>query len=133
MRKFRGPSRESNGTPTPPPLAWALTAPDATFDGDCTGTHYKGPTWKCGSDGSTVEGNRIGDAPSPLPDAVAWLLLEAKSHSGDGRFSQVTFIQRLNTTGGKPPASAPTKAGEVVRVPYTADYVFFGPGATRVN
>src|SRR5882724_6597948 len=24
-------------------LAWALTAPDATFDGDCKGKHYKGP------------------------------------------------------------------------------------------
>src|SRR5436190_16496992 len=87
-------------------LAWALTAPDATFDGDCKGKHYKGPIWECSSDGSKVEGHRLDDAPAPVPDAIPWLLLEAKSHSGTGRFSEVTFIQRLNTAGRKAPASA---------------------------
>ncbi len=122
-------------------LAWALTAPDATFDGDCNGTHTKGPTWTCTRDGSAVEGHKIENVPAPTPPsstttppapgAVDWLLLEAKSHSGEGRFADVSFIQRLSTTGGTPPATAPTRAGEVVRVPYTADYIFFGPGAVR--
>jgi hypothetical protein len=114
-------------------LTWGLTAPDAVFDGDCTGTHSKGPIWKCISDGSTVEGHKLENVPAPTPGAVDWLLLEPKSHSGDGRFSQVTFIQRLSTTGGKAPTSPPSKVGEVVRIPYTADYVFFGPDAKRAN
>jgi len=114
-------------------LAWALTAPDATLSGDFKGRHTKGPTWECTDDGSKVEGRKVDSAPAPAPDAVDWLLLDAKSHSGEGRLSKVSFIQRLNTAGGKAPAAAPLKAGDVVRVPYTADYIFFGPGAKRAD
>jgi hypothetical protein len=114
-------------------ITWGLAAPDAIFDGDCIGTHFKGPIWKCITDGSTVEGHKLENVPSPTTGAIDWLLLDAKSHSGEGRFSQVTFIQRLNTTGGKAPATAPSKVGEVVRVPYTADYVLFGANAKRAS
>jgi hypothetical protein len=115
-------------------ITWGSSAPDAIFDGgDCIGTHFKGPIWKCITDGSTVEGHKLENVPATTTGAVDWLLLDAKSHSGEGRFSQVTFIQRLNTTGGKAPATTPSKAGEVVRVPYTADYVLFGPNAKRAS
>lgn len=112
-------------------LAWVFTAPDATFEGSCKGTHYKGPTWECAGDHSKVVGHKLEEAPAPAADAVPWLLLDASSHEGHGMLSSVTFIQRLSTTGGKAPADHPLKAGDVARVPYTADYVFFGPGAKR--
>src|SRR5262249_49113230 len=35
-----------------------------------------------------------------------------------------TYIQRVNTVGGKAP-TAPGDVGEVVRVPYTAEYFFY--------
>lgn len=115
-----------DGNPT-----WKLKAPDATFIGKgVEGRHYAGPTWECTTDGSKVVGRKIAEEPSPVPNAVAWLLLEAKSHEGNGVFSQVTFIQRIHTSGGKAPATTGAKVGDEVRVPYSADYVFFGPGAT---
>ena len=111
--------------------AWKLKAPDATFTGDITGTHYKGPTWECAADGSKVMGHKLREHAAP-GDAVPWLLLDASGHEGKGVLSDVTYIQRLHTTGGKAPAAAGAKTGDEVRVPYTADYVFFGPGATPV-
>lgn len=119
-------SHDAGGTPT-----WKLKAPDATFSGGgIEGRHYAGPTWECTTDGSKVVGRKIAEHPSPDPNAVAWLLLEAKSHEGNGVFSKVTFVQRVQTAGGKAPATAGAKAGDEVRMPYSADYVFYGPGAT---
>jgi len=113
-------------------LAWVLKAPDATFTGDngLTGKHYAGPTWESTTDGSKVVGRKLADHASPVDGAIPWLLLEAASHDGSGTFAGVTFIQRVNTAGGKAPSVADAKAGDEVRVAYTADYVFYGPGAT---
>ena len=46
-----------------------------------------------------------------------------------GVLTQVTSIQRINTKGGKAPASGcdAGHAGQEVRVPYSADYLFFAP------
>jgi hypothetical protein len=49
---------------------------------------------------------------------------------GNGTFSHVTFIQRINTAGGKAPAAGDAKVGDEIRQPYTADYIFYGPGTT---
>ena len=38
-----------------------------------------------------------------------------------------TFIQRVNTTGGKAPSTDGAFVGQVARVPYTADYFFYRP------
>ena len=120
--------------------SWKLKAPDATFsDGHgIEGRHYAGPTWECTTDGSKVIGRRIAEDPSPDANAIPWLLLSAASHQGQGVFSGVTFIQRLNTTGGKPPAipsSAPADGTNPTeaKVPYSADYVFYGAGATKLR
>jgi len=41
----------------------------------------------------------------------------------------VTSVLRINTKGGKAPASGCDRnhAGQDLRVPYSADYVFFAP------
>lgn len=111
-------------------LAWTLKAPDATFENAAglKGKHYAGPTWEA-ADGSKVTGRKIKEHASPEADAVAWLLLAAKDHEGSGRFAAVTYIARIHTSGGKPPAIGDAKAGAETRVPYTADYIFYGPGA----
>lgn len=109
-------------------LSWKLKAPDATFAGDgLEGTHYAGPTWKS-SDGSSVKGRKVREHASPS-GAVPWLLIEATAHEGSGKLEQVSYIQRLNTTGGLAPAVGAAKTGDEAKVPYTADYVFFGKGA----
>jgi len=110
-------------------LSWKLKAPEATFSGSgIQGTHFAGPTWKSSTDGSAVKGRKLREHPS-VPGAVPLLLIEATEHEGTGKLQQVTYIQRLNTTGGVAPATGNAKSGDEVKVPYTADYVFFGQGS----
>ena len=67
-------------------------------------------------------------SPSPDADSIAWLLLVATAHLGEGVLANVTNIQRLNTKGGKAPAGGCDAAhdGQESRVAYTADYFFYG-------
>lgn len=114
-------------------LQWVLKAPDATLynhGGQLLGWHYGGPTWEA-RNGSKVIGARVSSAPSPNPDSIPLLLLEAVSHAGHGMLSKVTYIQRLDTVGGLAPAEAPTVAGAEVSVPYTATYVFYKSGGPK--
>jgi hypothetical protein len=107
--------------------AWVFVAPEAvlyTHDGaGVIGTHYAGPTWESAS-GSTVVGAVVERA-TPDASAIQWLLLGAVSSDGPGIFDGVTFIQRVNTVGGKAPATPGSAVGELVEVPYTADYYFY--------
>ena len=64
--------------------------------------------------------------------AVAWLLLDVvgsqNGPTGGDTLTKTTFVQRLNTKGGLPPAtgcSSLTDVGNKAFVPYTADYFFY--------
>ncbi len=66
--------------------------------------------------------------------AIDWLLLSAASTApgpdGD-RLVKTTYIQRIDTTGGRTPTATDcnaTTAGTEVEVPYTADYYFWKRG-----
>jgi len=71
-----------------------------------------------------VVGKRV-DFCSPDSTAIDWLLLQAVSTDGPGVFSQVTYIQRVNTTGGLKPTTPGSSVGAVARAPYTAEYYFY--------
>jgi hypothetical protein len=60
----------------------------------------------------------------PNPGSIALLRLDAADTSGAGIFSKVTFIQRLDTTGGVSPTGA-CKTGDTQEVAYTAKYYFY--------
>jgi hypothetical protein len=112
-------------------FTWTLKAPDAQlFDkaGKPFGKHSAGPSWEA-SDGSRVTGKAVANAPSPDADSIPWLLVNILSHDGSGALSSATTIQRLNTKGGKAPASGCDAAhvGREVRVRYSADYLFYAP------
>jgi hypothetical protein len=112
-------------------FAWTLKAPDAQLfdkDGKPFGKHFAGPSWEA-SDGSRVTGKAIANAPSPDADSIPWLLVNIVSHNGRGVLWSVTTVQRINTKGGKAPASGcdGAHAGQEVRVPYSADYLFYAP------
>lgn len=109
---------------------WDPFAPQAglfaeeNFFGE-VGSHYGGPTWESKS-GSKVEARRVlGTGCTPDPTAVAWLLLSKHRTEGSGIFSTVTFIQRVNTTGGLAPTEPGMTDGETKEVPYTAEYYFY--------
>jgi hypothetical protein len=110
--------------------SWELKAPDAQLlgsDGRVLGHHFAGPTWKA-TDGSSVAGKPIAARPSPEPGSIPWLLLDVVRHDGSGTMSRVFSVQRLNTNGGKAPTTGceQSHAGAQTRVPYEAEYYFYG-------
>jgi hypothetical protein len=115
----------------PAQYIWTLKAPDAQLfdkDGKPFGKHFAGPSWEA-SDGSRVTGKAVANAPSPDADSIPWLLVNIVNHEGTGVLSRATSVQRINTKGGKAPASGcdAAHAGQEVRVPYSADYLFYAP------
>jgi hypothetical protein len=113
------------------PFGWKFQGPEAELldsGGHVIGKHYAGPTWES-ADGSSVVGVVLAHDDGPDPAAIPWLLLSAKATNGTGVFGKVLSIQRLHTAGGQAPSVAcdATNAGQVARVPYSADYYFYGP------
>jgi hypothetical protein len=114
--------------------AWTLKAPEAKLydvENNEVGSHGAGPSWMY-KDGSSVVGARVAAMDAPGGDAIQWLLLRATSSAGSGLFTQVTYVQRVNTMKGKAPATgcdASTSPTLENRVAYSADYYFYKGGA----
>jgi len=109
--------------------SWVFRAPEAVLFADASangeiGIHYGGPTWETQS-GSKVIGGAVANAPSANPDSVPWLLVRVVSTEGPGVLERTTYIQRVNTLGGKAPSTDGTTVGEEAHVPYTAEYYFY--------
>lgn len=107
---------------------WYFVGPTADLSADAGGNsllgiHYAGPTWVSNS-GSGVVG-RLVDKCTVDANSIPWLLLSAVSSRGPGIFEGTTFIQRINTVGGNAPTTPGAAYGEMARVPYTAEYVFY--------
>ena len=115
---------------TPVAYQWQFVAPQADLY-DVTnkkvGTHSQGPTWQL----STVD-SMFGQAftppkvaPSPDANGIDWLLLMPKTGKPPiGVFAEVDYIQRIDTKGGKAPATPPSNANETADIHYTAIYRF---------
>jgi uncharacterized protein DUF3455 len=109
---------------------WTLKAPEAElFDeqGKPIGKHFGGPTWQL-DDGSQVTAKMVAKTDAPDPKAIPWLLVTVTGHSGSGKLSGVTSIQRVNTVGGRAPtASECTSQSREVefKSSYSADYYFY--------
>jgi hypothetical protein len=135
-------------------VAWKLVAPQATLFETVNGaigrqltTHFLSanpdedglprPTWQHSADTSRVWGKLVDSSADPdyvEAGAIPWLLLKRAGKevgpSGGSALSQTTYIHRLNTSGGRPPAAGCSVAadiGALVLVPYRADYFFYGP------
>jgi len=110
--------------------AWTLKAPEAElFDeqGNVIGKHFGGPTWQL-NDGSQVTGKMVAKVDAPDAQAIPWLLVTVTGHSGIGKLSGVTSIQRVNTVSGLPPAASEcSESSEEVefKSSYSADYYFY--------
>ena len=131
--------------------AWKFVGPQATlFVGlrpyvQQLTTHFLSPnpdesgiaraTWQGSFDSSRVWARAVktvDDTTVIGTGNIPWLLLQRvgsqRGPTGGSLLSQATFDQRINTTGGVPPAtgcSAATDAGAMALVPYGTDYVFF--------
>jgi hypothetical protein len=121
-------------------FGWTFVGPEADLK-DCNSAvigHHQAsdggagfPEWIETSDGTFVVGQKVAAfTPDGGAASVPWLLLHAVSHGGTGTLSQAQYIQRVNTDGGIAPgqSTCDTSAlGTTTKVPYTADYYFFGP------
>jgi hypothetical protein len=107
-------------------LAWQFREPVATLldeSGKTVGRHYAGPHWEL-DDGSLVLAKAVGRAPGATPQDIPLLKLETTSRRGNGRLTEVSTIQRLETKGGTAGGPCST-AGALMSVPYSADYAFY--------
>jgi hypothetical protein len=109
--------------------AWGPAVPSAILydkKGKEIAIHFAGPTWQY-QDGSSVLGMKAAGV-TVTADAIDWLLVKAVSTTmgpeGGDKFTDTTYIQRINTTGGLAPAGA-CVSGSTASVPYTADYYFY--------
>jgi hypothetical protein len=133
------------------PSGWTFTGPQATLfvtfpwvNGPIwqqIATHFLSPNvaeegtlrpvWQSSLDTSLTMAKSIASSSDPAyvaASAIPWLLLQAVGSqagpTGGSAFSQTTFIQRVNTSGGMMPEGW-CSVGERAFVPYTADYVFY--------
>jgi Protein of unknown function (DUF3455) len=131
-------------TTTPGTFAWQFQAPFAFLKAD-NGTnviHSTGPTWLYTQDGSEImakvgqftnpDGSVVPASATPNASAIPWLRLDVTVHLGsNGLFSNVDQVQRLYTRGGIAPKSGcnlnAANNHVIHSVPYTAEYVFWGP------
>jgi len=113
-------------------FSWTLKGPRADLR-DSTGkmiiTHSAGPKWQH-NDGSFVTGKVTAKENSPDANSIPWLLLAANSAQSDvGALGNVSFIQRIRTDGGQPPATGCDAGhkGDETQSNYSADYIFYAP------
>ena len=117
---------------------WRLLGPDARLydaDGKIVGRHFYGPSWEA-NDGSEIKGEVLEANASPGgPGNAPWLVLRVVSEQGQGVFAQVQMITRTDTQGGGAPKPACTNANEgvIVKVPYSARYIFFSQPPTAAG
>ena len=134
---------------TPSGVAWSSPSrPQATLFDDHdrqTLTHFLSPnpdeggtlraTWQHSGDTSSVWAMPVeqsDDSDYVEPGAIPWLLLQVVGSEpgpkGGGALARTKYIQRVNTSGGKAPATGCTQIGEAGTrrfVPYSADYLFY--------
>ena len=110
--------------------AWRFRQPEAELvdaQGRPVGRHGANFSFEH-DDGSRLLGTVVAHDPAASPDTLPWLLLSAKSF-GKGAFGGISFVQRVNTRGGMPPTGCSAgQASRLLRVDFSADFVFYRPG-----
>jgi len=125
---FRCEKRDGQG-------AWAFRQPDAELldaAGKVVGRHGANFSFEH-VDGSRLVATIAAHDEAPKPTDLRWLLMTTRSF-GKGAFEGVTHVQRINTTGGMPPAGCDAAhAGRVLRIDFTSDFLFYRPRATSAQ
>jgi len=112
-------------------LAWMFRQPEAELldgSGKVVGRHGASFSFE------HVDGSRLLSTVAAYDDApkatdLRWLLLTTRSF-GKGAFEGVTHVQRVNTQGGMPPARcAANQLGQLLRVDFRSDFIFYRPHA----
>lgn len=108
-------------------MSWAFRQPEAElFDasGKTVGRHGASFSFEHG-DGSRLLSTVVAYDEASNPNDLRWLLMTTRSF-GKGVLDGITHVQRVNTVGGMPPprCEAP-QLGQLLRVDFKADFVFY--------
>ncbi len=109
---------------------WVYVAAETDLidgQGKRIGNHtFPPPLWQA-LDGSKLIGTIKANSKAPQAGAASWLLVTTRSTGGEGRFSKITSLQRVNTQGGIAPTRLcdGTTIGAKERVAFTSDFVLF--------
>lgn len=108
---------------------WVFRQPDADLLNDrgvVVGRHGASQSFEH-SDGSRLTASIIAYDDAPRAGDLRWLLLATRSF-GKGAFEGVTQVQRVNTSGGMPPERCDkSQANQLLRVDFSADFIFYRP------
>jgi hypothetical protein len=108
-------------------LTWVFRQPDAELldaRGTVVGRHGANFSFE-NVDGSRLVATITAYDDAPKPTDLRWLLMTTRSF-GKGAFEGITYVQRINTTGGMPPERCEAaQLNQVLRVNFTADFVFY--------
>lgn len=113
-------------------LNWVFRQPDAElFDAGGKVVARHGASFSFEHvDGSRLLSTVAAYDEAPKATDLRWLLLTTRSF-GKGAFDGVTHVQRVNTQGGMPPARCGTnQLGQLLRVDFNSDFVFYRPRAS---
>jgi hypothetical protein len=109
--------------------AWVFRQPQAELldsSGKAVGRHGANFSFEH-DDGSRLVSNIAAYDDAPKPTDLRWLLLTTRSF-GKGALENVSHVQRVNTSGGMPPARCEaSQLNQLLRVDFTSDFVFYRP------
>ncbi len=126
VQKYKAQAKPGSNPVT---YEWVFVAPQATLydaNNKVVGTHGAGPFWQVSAHDSVFAQHY--NPAKTLPSSngsIDWLMLMPKAgKTATGIFSNVSYIQRIATVGGKAPSVLPTTDTETTEVRYTAIYRF---------
>jgi len=110
-------------------MLWVFRQPQAELldsSGKAVGQHGANFSFEH-DDGSRLVSTIAAYDEASKPTDLRWLLLTTRSF-GKGALENVTHVQRVNTSGGMPPARCEaSQLNQLLRVDFTSDFIFYRP------
>jgi len=108
-------------------FVWVFRQPEAQLadaSGKVVGRHGANFSFEH-NDGSRLVASIASYDEAPNAADLRWLLLTTRSY-GKGAFDGITHVQRVNTRGGMPPPKCePALSNQILRVDFSADFIFY--------
>ncbi len=108
-------------------FVWVFRQPEAQLadaSGKVVGRHGANFSFEH-NDGSRLVASVASYDEAPNAADLRWLLLTTRSY-GKGAFDGITHVQRVNTRGGMPPPKCePALSNQILRVDFSADFIFY--------
>jgi len=108
-------------------FVWVFRQPEAQLtdaSGKVVGRHGANFSFEH-NDGSRLVASIASYDEAPNAADLRWLLLTTRSY-GKGAFEGITHVQRVNTRAGMPPPKCePGLSNQILRVDFSADFIFY--------